>query len=154
MAIKAGMCCGKNVTVMGGVDFGSEPYLITIGDNVRISCDVAFITHDGGSWVFRREGEFKDVVHFGRICVGDNVFIGARAVILPGVNIGSNSVVAAGAIVTKDVPDNSVAAGVPAKVISDIRTYAIKMRSRMPKDWNPIYLERDKRSYLEEKLPK
>lgn len=154
LAIKNGLKMGKNVTVMGGVDFGSEPFLITLGDNVRISCDVVFITHDGGSWVFRREGEFKDVVHFGRICVGNNVFIGARAIILPDVKIGSNCVIAAAAVVTKDVPDNSVVAGVPAKVISDIRTYATKMRSKMPEGWDSELLEKDKRVYLEEKLPK
>ena len=51
------------------------------------------------------------------VTVGDNVMIGANAVVLEGVRIGNNAVVAAGAVVTKDVPDNAVAAGVPARVI-------------------------------------
>lgn len=54
------------------------------------------------------------------VIVGDNVLIGANAVVLEGVKIGKNSVVAAGAVVTKDIPENSVAAGIPAKVIKVI----------------------------------
>ena len=148
-AVDEGMRCGKNVTQMGNVDFGSEPYLITLGDNVRISRDVIFSTHDGGSWVFRREGKYRDVVRFAPISVGDNTFIGARAIILPGVSIGANCVIAAGAVVTRDVPDGSVAAGVPAKVISTVEEYAEKMKARMPADWDPASLEKDKRKYLE-----
>ena len=49
VAVKSGLKCGKGVTVMTGAEFGSEPYLITLGDNVRISSFVTFITHDGGS---------------------------------------------------------------------------------------------------------
>ena len=153
VAKKQGLKCGNNVTVMGGVNFGSEPYLISLGDNVRISSDVLFVTHDGGSWVFRREGKFKDVVRFGRINIGSNVFIGARSVILPGVRIGNNCVVAAGCVVTKSFPDGSVIAGVPGRVISDIDTYALKMKSRMPNDWDSEQLLKNKRSYLEGKIP-
>ena len=54
------------------------------------------------------------------VVIGDDVWIGANAVILPGVTIGSHCVVAAGAVVTKDVPDNCVVGGVPAKVIKKI----------------------------------
>ena len=54
------------------------------------------------------------------VVIGDDVWIGANAVILPGVTIGSHCVVAAGAVVTKDVPDNCVVGGVPAKVIKNI----------------------------------
>jgi acetyltransferase-like isoleucine patch superfamily enzyme len=54
------------------------------------------------------------------VTVGDDVWIGANAVVLPGVRIGSHCVVAAGAVVTKDVPDHSLVAGVPAKIIKEI----------------------------------
>lgn len=54
------------------------------------------------------------------VVIGDDVWIGANAVILPGVTIGSHCVVAAGAVVTKDVPDNCVVGGVPAKVIKSL----------------------------------
>ena len=64
-AIKEGLVCGKNVSVMGGVNFGSEPYLITLCDNVRISNNVSFITHDGGNWAFRNEEGWEDVNHYG-----------------------------------------------------------------------------------------
>ena len=72
---------------------------------------------------------------------------------MPGVHIGKNCVVAAGAVVTKDVPDNSVVAGVPARVISDIYTYADKMKSRMPANWDQQKYKENKRKYLEEILP-
>ena len=54
-AQKHGLISGDGVSVMGGVSFGSEPYLVELGNRVRISFDVAFITHDGGTWAFRRE---------------------------------------------------------------------------------------------------
>lgn len=155
VAKKQGLKCGKGVTVMKNCNFGTEPYLITLEDNVRISNDVTFITHDGGSWVFRRsEGEYKNVVRFGRISVGENTFLGARCIILPDVHIGKNCVIAAGAVVTKDIPDNSVAAGVPAKVISSTFDYAEKMKARMPKDWDTEELKKNKREYLEKVVPK
>ena len=154
VARKQGLKCGKGVTVMKNCDFGSEPYLITLGDNVRISNDVSFITHDGGSWVFRRyEGEYKNVVRFGRISVGDDTFLGARSVILPNVHIGKNCVIAAGAVVTKDIPDGSVAAGVPAKVLCSTEEYAERMKERMPEDWDTLEFEKNKREYLEKVVP-
>lgn len=101
--------------------FGSEPYLITIGDHVTITAEVRFITHDGGVWVFR--DEFPDIDVLAPITVGNNVFIGLYAVIMPGVTIGDNSVIAAGSVVTKDVPANVVVAGVPARVIRGLAEY-------------------------------
>lgn len=73
-AIEEGMTVGAGVTVMGNVNFGSEPYLISLEDNVRISSDVTFITHDGGTWGFRNFYEdMQDVVKFGPIVVGGGI---------------------------------------------------------------------------------
>ncbi len=94
---------------------GSEPYLVEIGDHVEITSGVRFITHDGGVWVLRHQHPDVDV--FGKIVIGNNVFIGFNAIVLPGVTIGNNCVVGAGSVVTRSVPDNSVVAGVPAKFI-------------------------------------
>lgn len=148
-----GLRCGKNVTVMGGARFGSEPYLITLEDNVRLSYNVSFITHDGGTWAFRREEPYIDVNRFGKIVVGENSFVGANVTILPGVRIGRNCVIGAGAVVTKSIPDYSVAAGVPARVLSDTWAYAEKTKAAMPKNWDVVAYKADKKGYLIEKIP-
>lgn len=62
------------------------------------------------------------------ITIGDNVYIGNNVIILPGVTIGSNVIVGAGAIVSKDIPDNSVAVGVPAKIIKSADEYFDKLQ--------------------------
>ncbi len=107
--------------------FGSEPYLITIGDNVEITNGVKFITHDGSAWVFRSNPEYKDVDFIAPIRVGSNVFIGTHSVVLPGVTIGDNVIIGAGSVVTKSIPDNCVAAGVPAKVIKTLDEFSRKL---------------------------
>lgn len=147
-AKKEGMICGRNITTMGGCNFGSEPYLITLGDNVRISNDVMFITHDGGNFAFRYIEEYKEVNHFGKIVVGEHSFIGARAIILPDVRIGSNCVIGAGAVVTKSVPDNLVVAGVPAKILCTTQEYANSMKEEMPELWNSSEYRHNKKQYL------
>jgi acetyltransferase-like isoleucine patch superfamily enzyme len=101
--------------------FGSEPYLVTIGDHVTITDRVRFITHDGGVWIFRDEFPNIDIV--APIRVGDNVFLGLGSLIMPGVDIGSNVVVAAGSVVTRSVPPDRVVAGVPARVIKATDEY-------------------------------
>ncbi len=106
--------------------FGSEPTLVTIGHGVVISVDVLFITHDGGVLVLREEVGPVDV--FGRISVQDGAFVGARAVLLPGVTIGRRSVVGAGAVVTRSVPDGVVVAGSPARVVSSLEDYRDRLR--------------------------
>lgn len=153
IALKKGLHCGKGVRVMGGVNFGSEPYLITLGDRVGISNGVLFITHDGGSWAFRHRAEYKGIRRFGKISVGEGSLIGARSVIMPGVKIGKNCVIGVGAVVTKDVPDNSVAVGIPAKVVCDVDSYAQKMKARMPAGWDENEYKKNKREYLERILP-
>ena len=116
-----GVTVGENCR-LGNVSFSTEPYLVTIGNHVSATC-VRFETHDGGVWVFRENEPDIDVIK--PIVVGDNVYIGYQAMILPGVTIGDNVIVGAGAVVTKDIPPNSVVVGVPAKVIKTIDEYRI-----------------------------
>lgn len=102
-------------------NFGTEPYLIEIGDHVELTNNVTFVTHDGGVWVFR--DEYPEIDIFGPIVIKDNVFVGLGSIILPNVTIGNNCVIGAGSVVTTSIPDNSVAAGVPAKVLKNIDSY-------------------------------
>ncbi|MDP0498067.1 MAG: acyltransferase [Verrucomicrobiota bacterium JB024] len=119
-----GMTVGERCKINPHATFGTEPYLISIGDHCEITGLVHLITHDGGVWVFREEHPEWDVV--GRINIEDNVYIGYGATIMPNVRIGKNSVIAARSVVTKDIPPNSVAAGIPAKVIKTIDEYKEK----------------------------
>jgi acetyltransferase-like isoleucine patch superfamily enzyme len=118
-----GVRLGKNSRLLGihGGTFGSEPYLVRLGDDVTIAAGVQFITHDGGISVLRSKHGRMDV--FGPISVGNNVFIGYGAVILPGVTIGNDVVIGAGAVVTKDIPTGVVAVGVPARTVKSIVEY-------------------------------
>lgn len=106
--------------------FGSEPYLIEIGNHVEITADCRFITHDGAVWVLRHLDELKNADKFGKITVGNNVFIGTRSTIMPGVTIGDNCVIGACSLVTKNVPSGEVWAGVPAKKICTVEEYKDK----------------------------
>ena len=118
---------GKNVQIIGGANFGSEPYLITIGDDTTVSFDCAFVTHDAATRVIRHlPGHDKETVIYGPINIGKNCFIGCRSVILPNVTIGDNCIIGAGSVVNKNIPSNSVAAGVPCKVICTLEAYINK----------------------------
>ncbi len=121
--------------------FGSEPYLIKIGNHCTITEGVKFITHDGGCWVFRNE--IPDLNVFGKIEIKDNCFIGMNAIIMPNVIVGPNSVVGAGSVVTKDVPENTVVAGVPAKTICSIEEYKDKCITK----WNALSLRGDMQTW-------
>ena len=116
-----GVKMGSKVRILHYPRWGSEPFLIEIGDNVTITRGVCFVNHDGGVALFRNKYPGLNV--FGKIIIGNNVFIGINSIILPGVTIGNNVVIGAGSIVNKDIPDNSVVAGVPAKFIKELSQY-------------------------------
>ena len=151
IAKRDGLVEGKNVSVMGNVNFGTEPYLITLGDNVRISFGVVFITHDGGTWVFRDQKPYDGIIKYGTIHIGERTFIGCNSIIMPGVKIGKRCVVGAGSVVTKDVPDGHVVAGNPAKVIMSTEEYAEKTKINQIAYDQERY-KKDKKNYLIELL--
>ena len=116
---------GDNCYIASHVSF-TEGYLISIGDNVWITSGVQFVNHDASVQVVQKVRGCHGLDKAGVIDVGSNVFIGNNCIILPGVRIGSNCVIGAGSVITKSIPDNSVAAGNPAKVICGFDEYADK----------------------------
>lgn len=90
---------------------------IKIGNSVAIARDVIIRDTDAHDIVGKPHDKIKEVV------IGNNVWIGNRAIIMKGVTIGDGAIVAAGAVVTKDVPANTIVAGVPAKVIQENVTW-------------------------------
>jgi acetyltransferase-like isoleucine patch superfamily enzyme len=120
---KLGVKIGKNTQIFTSIDnFGTEPYLISIGSNCVVSGNVHFFTHDGGVNVINHLKR-TDVDKIAPILIGDNVFIGYGTLILPGVHIGSNTIVGAGSVITKNIPDGVVFAGTPAHLIGTIQDY-------------------------------
>ena len=111
---------GKNITIGKNVFFNTGCSFqdrggIRIGNGSMLGMNVTIATLNHGL-----SSETRNTTYPSSVIVGENVWIGSNATILPGVTIGGNSVVAAGAVVTKNVPENSVVAGVPAKVIKKI----------------------------------
>jgi acetyltransferase-like isoleucine patch superfamily enzyme len=128
-----GAVIGENCDLICGIwGFGSEPYLIHIGNNVTLAGGVNLITHDGGTRVFRpyEPRWTKETGNYGKISIGDNVFIGMNAIIMPGVRIDSNVVIGAGSVVTKNVSSNTVFAGNPAHFIHSLDEYREKSIQR------------------------
>lgn len=121
-----GVNIGKNCRIQNVV-FGSEPYLITIGNNVRLTNGTKIFTH-GGAGILREK--YPNIDFFGKVVIKDNVYVGNNCLIMPGVSIGSNVLVAAGSVVTKSVPDNVVVAGNPAKIVSNIEDFEKKMLTK------------------------
>lgn len=107
----------------------SDPKLVKFHNNVTVTSNVTFVTHD----VFHEGLNRLGKGNFNYLCkeieVFDNVFIGCNSTILPGIKIGPNAVIAAGSVVTKDVPENTVVAGNPARVIETFDEYLEKRKN-------------------------
>ena len=113
-----GVTIGSN-NLIGKHHWSSEPYLITIGNYCQLT-NCKIFTH-GGEQCIRNLHPLFDC--FGKVVIGDYVYIGSNALIMPGVTIGNNVLVAAGSVVTKSIPSNSVVAGNPARIICTVDEY-------------------------------
>lgn len=132
--ISMGMKVGNNFGRLNGVILDpSHCWLIDIGDNVTLGPRVHILCHDAST-----KG-FLGYTKIGRVTIGNNVFVGAESVILPGVTVGSNVIIGANSTVTHDVPDNTVVAGSPARVLCSLEEYLDKERARM--QTSPVYGE-------------
>lgn len=105
------------------------PFLLSIGNNVNITLGVHILTHDY-SWSVIKAKSGKVMGGVNSVVIGDNVFLGVGSVVLMGTQIGNNVIVGAGSVVHGSIPDNSVVAGNPAKVICSLKAYAEKRASR------------------------
>lgn len=145
---KKGATIGQNVIITSPFyGSGKELSCLTIGDNCNFSQYVSFITHDGINTVSEHLGlSMQGVRKFAPITIGNNCFIGYRAIFLPGSSIGSNCIGAAGSIVTGKFPDNVVIGGVPAKVIESLEDYLLKNREILKIDETKLsdFLSRNK----------
>jgi maltose O-acetyltransferase len=123
-----GMVVGNNCNILPGVKFDeSHCWLITIKNSVTISPQARILAHDASTK--KKLGYTK----IGPVHIADNVFIGAEAIILPGVTIGENSIIGAGSVVTKDVHANVVCAGHPAKELCEVGDYFGKHEKQLEK---------------------
>lgn len=130
-AKKVGVKVGSNCR-LGTKEFGSEPYLISIGDDFYSSSNIQFVTHDGSVNVLRNiYPEHKNADFFGEIKIGNNVFIGYGCIILPNTIIEDNVVVGAGSVVKGLLLENSVYAGVPVRRICSIDEYKDKIKENL-----------------------
>lgn len=125
-----GVQIGGNVNLINTEIDWCHGFLVSIGNRVTLT-GVKILAHDGSTQI-----PFG-VSRVGKVTIGDEVFVGHGTIILPNVRIGSRVVVGAGSVVTKDIPDNSVAAGNPARVIGTyddfLKKHAAQMESR------PVY---------------
>ena len=113
-----GVTIGED-NLIGKNHWSSEPYLITVGNHCQLTnCQI--FTHGGGQVVRNNDPTFDT---FGRVVIGDYVYLGANSLIMPGVTIGNNVLVAAGSVVTKSIPSGVVVAGNPAKFVCYVKDY-------------------------------
>ncbi|MHB1137095.1 MAG: acyltransferase [Coriobacteriia bacterium] len=126
-ARRKGVNMGSGVRFYGLPNIGTEPWLITMGNNVHITRGVEFITHDGAVLILRQEVPDLEITK--PITIGNDVYIGLNSILLPGSTIGDRCIVAAGSVVSGKVPSGSVVGGVPARFIKTVDEYLEKARA-------------------------
>ncbi|WP_251138455.1 acyltransferase [Exiguobacterium sp. s36] len=132
---KMGLKIGNNVHIGPEVIIDhSHCWLIEIGDNCTLAPRVHILAHDAST----KKG--LDYTRIGKVKIGNNTFIGASAIVLPGVEIGENVIIGSGSVVTRDIPDNSLAVGNPAKRISSTDKYLAHHQNELSD--SPIYDEK------------
>ena len=130
---KKGVKIGDDCRLIGNIKFGTEPYLITIGNHVSVSSGCSFLTHEGAHWVLKGlDNKYNSLFAYGEIIIKDNVYIGQNVTILRGITIGKNTIVGACSLVNKSLEENSVYAGVPAKKICSLEEFKDKILKEMP----------------------
>ena len=131
IGVKVGSDCRLYIN-----DFGTEPFLIEIGNKVTITSGVKIITHDGATWLINDKNARR--FSYKKVIIGNHIFIGINSIILPGTLIEDNVIVAAGSVVTKSIPTGVVVAGNPAKIIGSFEHYQQKaiQNFKSKRDWN------------------
>jgi carbonic anhydrase/acetyltransferase-like protein (isoleucine patch superfamily) len=144
-ARRHGVRAADGVNLYGEISFGSEPWLVSIGPGTEVTNGVSFITHDGSIRVLQHgphaPADPSRLNRYGAITIGENCFIGTRAVLVPSVDVGDHCIVGAAAVVTKDVPDGHIVAGNPARVVGTIAEFAVRVEREsldIPGHWNDL----------------
>lgn len=136
-ALGKGLIMGGGTRLVGDVEFGTEPFLIELGESCLVTDGVKFITHNGGVQVsYIKNGACFDEIYakkilVGKIKVGDNVFIGSNTLILYDTLVGDNVIIGAGSVVKGDFPSDVVISGVPARIICSIDDYRSKISNKV-----------------------
>lgn len=139
--------CGEGVIINIGCNI-SDPYLVSIGNNVALSA-CTLLGHDAIVRVVNQERGLK-LDSVGAIKILDNSFVGHGAIVMPNTTIGPNSVVAAGSVVSKDVPPGMVVGGAPAKVIGTYEEMVQRLTKRSDAyPWRELVEQRNADNWAE-----
>lgn len=134
--IKKGLTIGDNVRIYSDYPFDSlYPWLITVGNNVTITPNVKILAHDASPSSVGVHGYAK----VGRVDIGNNVFIGVGTIVLCNTKIGSNVVIGAGSLVNRDIPDNCVYAGNPARYVCSYEEFKEKQQKALESQNHPKF---------------
>jgi len=149
-----GLKLGKNVILRNGINFGSEPFLIEIGDNTKIGSGVTFTNHDGATYVLKQMEKYKDARRFERVKIGSNCLIAPNSTVMLGAEVGDYSILGYGALLTTSMPAHAVFAGAPAKFICTTEEYGDKRLANKTEYPRDLEAERNKlNDYLIKNLP-
>ncbi len=125
---KRGLRTGRNLQMQPGAKIDENLcWLVSIGDDVTIAPNAYILAHDASTKTH------LGYTRIGKVDIGDRVFIGAAAVVLPGVRIGNDVVIGAGSVVSRDIPDNVVACGNPAEALGATDEWIEQKKSEMSK---------------------